>query len=120
MSEYGPRIEIENNDGIITAKLLDKEILEERTINDIQESLFSLVEDQPRIKLIVNFIKVKHLSSSALGTLIRLNKRVEEGGGALTLCEIKPSLYEVFVITKLNRLFDIYESLKEALDSYSE
>jgi len=118
MENHGPRIAIRREGDITIAELLDEEILEESTIEDIAESLFSLVTDHPGIKLVLSFAQVKHLSSSALGTLIRLNKRIEESQGLLKLCSIKPNLYEIFVITKLNRLFDIYETTDLAVSSF--
>ena len=82
------------------------------------ESLFSVVEDKAPVKMLLSFGRVKHLSSSAWGTLIRLSKRVDESGGTLKLCSIKQSLYEVFVITKLNKLFDICKDQETALSSF--
>ena len=72
-----------------------------------------MATNKPAINLLLSFSHVKHLSSSALGTLIWLNKRVEEGKGKLKLCGLKKSLYEIFVITKLNKLFEIYDNKEE-------
>jgi len=119
MDSYGPKIAVTRKDGITIAQLLDEEILEEGTINDITESLFAVVGENHGVKLLITFKKVKHFSSSALGMLIRLNKRVGEAGGELKLCEISPSLYEIFVITKLNKLFEIYDNQEQAINSFS-
>jgi len=102
----------------MVVELLDEEILDEITISEIAESLFSILEDKLPNRMVLSFDRVKHLSSMALGTLIRLNKRVEEHGGKLKLCEIRKSLYEIFEITKLNKLFDIYDSRDLAVSSF--
>ena len=39
-------------------------------------------------------------------------------GGELKLCRIQPEIYEVFAITKLNRLFEIKEDESDALASF--
>lgn len=119
MINNGPSIEVTREGNITVVELLNEEVLEEMTINNIAESLFSLVEENRGIKLLLSFAKVKHLSSSALGTLIRLNKRVEENQGELKLCELRKSLFEIFVITKLNRLFEIYDDRQSALRSFA-
>ncbi len=119
MADITPRLAISHEKPVTVVELLDEEILEEGTINDIQESLFAVVHDNPGIRLVLSFVRVKHLSSSALGTLIRLNKRIEETKGKLALCEIKPALYEVFVITRLSMLFNIFETRSEAISSLS-
>jgi anti-sigma B factor antagonist len=118
MQNYGPRVAVNQNGEVTEVELLDEEILDENTINDVAETLFAVVEDKAPVKLLLSFGRVKHLSSSALGTLIRLNKRIDESKGALKLCSIRASLYEVFVITKLNKLFDIYKDEDTALKSF--
>lgn len=117
MENKGPRIEVKQDGDITVVYLLDKEVLEEHIINDIAESLFAVVSQRSPIKLVVSFKNVKHLSSSALGTLIRLNKQVESDSGTLALCDLMPSLYEIFIITKLNKLFGIYDTQAMAMSS---
>ena len=116
--EARPKIAIKNKGSISVLELLDEEILDEGTISDISESLFSILEDQNTEHIILSFVRVKHLSSMALGMLIRLNKKAEEGGGLFKLCDIKPSLYEIFRITKLDKLLAIYDTCDQAIDSF--
>ena len=117
--ELGPKIEVNHEGAVTVVELLDEEILEEGTINIIADSLLAVVADNPRIKLLLNFTRVRLLSSSALGTLIRLNKQVEESNGVLKICHLRKSLLEIFKITKLNRLFDIYEDKATALSNFN-
>ncbi|NJS35896.1 MAG: STAS domain-containing protein [Brachymonas sp.] len=58
-------------------------------------------------KLVLNFSNVEYMSSAALGKFITLNKKVQAAGGRLILCNISPAIYEVFEITKLDKLFVI-------------
>ena len=120
MENYQTRIKVRKEGAITVVELLNEEILDESTISDIADSLFGVVEENSPIQMVLSFRKVKHLSSMALGTLIRLNKRVEERGGWLKLCDIRASLYEIFVITKLNKLFEIYDSEETALNSFTD
>jgi anti-sigma B factor antagonist len=50
--------------------------------------------------------------------LIKLNNQVQEQAGKLKLSDITPPIYEVFKITRLNKLFEIYGTKEEALDSF--
>jgi len=113
------RIARRSEGNVTVAELLDEEILDETTIAEVGEALFTVVEENPGLKLVVSFGRVKHLSSMALGILIRLGKRVEESRGSVKLCEIRASLHEIFVITKLNRLFEIYDTEEMAVNSFS-
>ena len=94
----------------------DRKILDETNIQEIGQELFDLVDEEGARNLVLNFESVEYLSSAALGKLITLNKKVRQADGQLKLCAIKPPIFEVFVITKLNKLFDIYETQAAALE----
>jgi anti-sigma B factor antagonist len=50
--------------------------------------------------------------------LITLKKKVEEKQGKLKLSDINPQIYEVFKITRLNKIFDIHPSVDKARASF--
>ncbi|MEZ5950468.1 MAG: STAS domain-containing protein [Planctomycetaceae bacterium] len=65
------------------------------------------------------FPNVEYLSSGfALGKLITMDKKVKANAGKLRLCAIRPDIYEVFAITKLNKLFDIKDTQEDALQGF--
>ena len=64
------------------------------------------------------FSDVEFLSSAALGKLITLDKKVKMAGGKLKLSNIRPEIYEVFAITRLNKLFTIYDDEGEAVAAF--
>ena len=66
----------------------------------------------------MNFSAVEFLSSAALGKLITLDKKVKARKGELRLSNIRPEIYEVFAITKLNKLFNIKDDEADALASF--
>lgn len=109
------RIDIEEVNDVTVATFADKKILDETNIQIIGNQLFSLVETDLRSKIILDFSNVEYLSSAALGKLITMEKKVKAAKGKLKLCSIRPEIYEVFAITKLNKLFKIYKDQEEAL-----
>jgi anti-sigma B factor antagonist len=118
MSHVGRRRRLvyEDVNGVSIVNFVDKKILDEANIQQLGEELFSLV-DGPR-KILLNFSNVEYLSSAALGKLITMNKSVRAAGGQLRLCSIHPQIYEVFKITKLNKLFDIHKDEQSALEGF--
>ena len=101
------RLRVRERGDVTVASFMDKKILDESNIEEIGKELLGLVAKKPQIKLLLDFENVQYLSSAALGKLITLNKRVAESDGKLVLCCIKSQIYEVFQITKLNKIFDI-------------
>src|ERR1043165_8875885 len=100
------RLEVEHIGDVTVVSFVDRKILDEQNIQIIGEQLFKLVEEQGKRKILLNFSNVEYLSSAALGKLITLNKKAQAAGGRLILCNIDPQIYEVFEITKLNKLFN--------------
>lgn len=115
MPELKPSISVEYTDKATIVRFTDRKILEERDIRCLQDSIMSLVEQAPRINLILDFSNVEFLSSAVLGLLIRVSKWVAERKGTLRLCGINPRIYEVFKITQLTKVFDIYKDVDSAL-----
>lgn len=111
-------ITIENRSGVQVVEFSDRKILEELSITEIGDELGQIVADSSGIKLLVSFRNVEHLSSAALGMLIKLNKQVAEAKGTLKLSDITPQIYEVFKITRLNKLFEIHDTAGTALASF--
>ena len=112
------RLEVEDIGDVTVINFVDRKILDEQNIQIIGEQLFSLVDQDGRRKLLLNFGNVEYLSSAALGKLITLNKKVQGAGGKLILCNIDPQIREVFEITKLDKLFVICGDEQEGLQKF--
>ena len=117
MHEY-QRLMVNEVGDVSVVRFRDQKIIDNLNIQELGRALTSLVEGDKRGKLLLNFSAVEFLSSAALGKLITLDKKVKAAGGALKLCQIQPEIYEVFAITKLNRLFDIKEDEADALATF--
>jgi anti-sigma B factor antagonist len=116
MAEYR-RLEVKEVGDVTVVHFRDQKILDDLNIQELGQEMNHLVEVENRKKIVLNFSAVEFLSSSALGKLITMEKKVGVTEGVLKLCEIQPEIYEVFTITKLDRLFDICPSEADALAS---
>lgn len=112
------RLEVEHIGDVTVVNFVDRKILDEQNIQVIGEQLFSLVDEEGMKKILLNFSNVEYLSSAALGKLITLNKKLQQVGGKLILCNIDPQIYEVFEITKLDKFFKIKKEEQEALQAF--
>ena len=115
MPEEKPQLDVTRQGKVIVVQLTDRKILDEMNIMQIGDDLNGLVAESETPRLVIDFSQVEHMSSSALGMLITLHKRIREKDGQLRLCCIQPSIYEVFVITRLNEIFQICRNRQEAL-----
>jgi anti-sigma B factor antagonist len=113
------RLNISDYRDVKIVSFIENKILDEGNISDIGHALTTLIEAKHQPKLLLDFANVDHLSSAALGMLINANQKVKSQNGELRLVNIKPQIYEVFVITKLNKLFKILATREEGLASFS-
>lgn len=119
MSAEESRLRVKKDKGIVHIEFVDRNILDEANIQQIGEELSRIVESETQPRVVISFQNVDHLSSAALGTLITVNSKIRNRNGQLRLADIDPQIFEVFVITRLNRLFSIHDTSAEAMDSFS-
>ena len=118
MATQNSRLLVRDEDGITRIAFVDRNILDEANIQQIGEEISLVIEQSASPKLLISFEKVEHLSSAALGTLIHVNNKIRAKGGQLRLAHIDANIYEVFVITKLNKLFQIFDTEQQARQSF--
>jgi anti-sigma B factor antagonist len=112
------RLDVSEVGDVTVVRFRDHKIVEDLNIQQLGQEIFHLVEVDNRAKLLLNFSSVDFLSSAALGKLITLDKKMKAHGGTLKFSNIRPEIYEVFAITKLNRLFDIRDDEADALAAF--
>ncbi len=71
------------------------------------------------IKLVLDMNDVDFINSSGLGTLVSILKDVRMVKGRLVLCNLAQYVQEIFEITQLSHIFDMYSTEEEAAASMS-
>lgn len=113
-----PWLEV-NQSGQVTVVTFSKDlILTGEKTDEVAKDLVRLVDQAGQCKLILDLGNVRSLTSSFLGKLIMLDRKVQPLGGRLALCNLSPDLHEVFEITQLPKILNIYASADEALGSF--
>ena len=103
---------------VTVVNLNDCSILDAQQVEELGEELSHLVDDRACRKIVIDFTKVKFLSSSALGVLIRLQKKSKEIKGSVALCGLRKELMQIFKITSLDKLFTFYDTEEQALTAF--
>ena len=70
--------------------------------------------------VIVDMSLLASIDSAGLGTVLQLKNQVEEAGGVLKLCAMTKFVLNVFTMTRLHHVFDIYNSVDEALLAFEK
>ena len=70
-----------------------------------------------RLPLVINLARLEVASSLLMGTLVDLLKKLEQHGVRLVLCEIPDAIHESFSVTRIQTMFEIYDTTQDALSA---
>jgi anti-anti-sigma factor len=87
-------------------------------IHRIGDGIYQLVKDLDRPKVVIDFQKVERLSSAALGMLVALKKVLDRQNGQLRVANVCDSVFDVFTITKLDKVLNTCKTTEEAVGSF--
>jgi anti-anti-sigma factor len=82
-----------------------------------RQILFQDIETGWR-KIIIDLTDCEFIDSSFLGSMVIALKKVKNLGGNLRLVGVQPDVMNMFRLTRVDGIFDIYETKEDALESY--
>jgi anti-sigma B factor antagonist len=86
---------------------------------DLEKAIRELAE-QGNKHLVVNLGETQHVNSTALGVLITGHTNYARRGGQMKLCHVDKRIQNIFVITKLSLVFDVFPTEEQAIASFAE
>lgn len=69
-------------------------------------------------KILVEFLNVTYIDSSGLATLIEMSQRLKKIGGQIRFSGMNQKIKNIFEVTKLHKLFEIFEDKAAALKDF--
>lgn len=112
------RIIVEDYAGVTVVTFTDPSILDTATIEQLGRDLYRLTDAQNKRRLVLDFSKVKFLSSHALGVLITLQKKAQSIKGEMVIAGLRTELMKVFALTGLDKVFKFFPTDAKALESF--
>jgi len=110
----------QNEDHVLTVRLQRHVITDMNTTRQIQALLLAAVDQtDPCRGVVIDFRRVRVMSSQFFGVLLQLIKRCKAKGHALVLCRVHPDVRQPITIMKLDRLLKIYDDLPTAVAAVS-
>ena len=69
-------------------------------------------------KFVFNLEKLEAIDSTGLGAIVACLKYASEAGGDIKIAQLPPKPRMVFEITRAYRIFDIFDDVNAAIESY--
>ncbi|MCO4781420.1 MAG: STAS domain-containing protein [Candidatus Cloacimonetes bacterium] len=108
----------------ITKKYIEEDeileiVLEENLISskagEFKDYFLACIEENPS-NILLNFGDMAFLDSSGISSLVTMHRKLKKLNITLAIYFESDVIEEVFVLTKLNKLFKIYRVYDEAID----
>ena len=102
-------------DDVNVLTMKSSRIHDQEDIKELSDELNTAVAQNESKKFLLNMEVVSFLSSAILNRMIVLDKKLTSESGQLAFCNLSNEVSEVFSITRLDRLFKVFESQNEAI-----
>ncbi|GAM10618.1 anti-sigma-B factor antagonist [Geobacter sp. OR-1] len=101
----------------VTILYVREERLDAHNSGDLKTELASLFEGKEK-SILVDLKDVRFIDSSGLGALVSGFKNAISHQGNLKLSGLQPQVKSMFELTRLHRVFEIFTSSEEALETF--
>jgi len=85
---------------------------------EFNELLHKMIDDGKK-NIVIDLSDVKFMNSSGLGMLIGGLTTMKKANGQLKLARVTEKIESLLIITKLITIFEFYESVEEAVKSFT-
>lgn len=111
--------EVEIIDDVTVVRLVDPRLSDTMSVNELQDELLLLLDRDATKKLLVNFQKVTHCSTSVINGLLRAKKKLMTRSGQVKLCNMHRLIREAFQLLNLDgTVFHIHDTEAESLAAF--
>ena len=86
--------------------------------DELQNAIRGLI-DQGNRCLVVDLGSVTHVSSIVIGMFVGFHASYANRNGQMKLCNVDKRIDNIFIITKLSFVFDVYPSERKAIESFA-
>ena len=100
-------------DEVLEIKILEN--LVSSKSSEFKEFFISCIEEEPS-NILLNFALIDFLDSSGISSLVSMNRKLKKLNINLAIYFESEIIEEVFILTKLNKLFKLFNDYDEALD----
>jgi anti-sigma B factor antagonist len=98
----------------ITIVKLSGELIDKNQASDLMADIENLLREK-KLKFIFDLGDLKYMNSSGLNTLINILSKTRKEGGEVIIANVSKKVNELLVITKLNTLFTVADSVEKAI-----
>lgn len=109
------QVTTETENGIVSV-YLNGQALDASNVQRFRSDVASLFESERNFVLVLK--DLKFVDSSGIGALLSCLRKSHANGGDVKLAELPANVRSLFELVRMDRLFDIYPTRTDAIDSF--
>jgi anti-sigma B factor antagonist len=109
------KLNVRNVDGVAVVDCAGRILFGDEAAS-LRETVKKVIAENQRI--VLNLADVNYIDSGGLGPLVALYTTARSAGGTIKLASLTERVGDILQVTKLLTVFEVYDNLKEALDSF--
>ncbi len=106
---------IGDEQGITIARLTKPQLTEDENLEQLEQDLNALIETYQVRRLVLSLERLNYLTSSAIGKLISLHRRMQRVDGRLILCAAGDDVRQILDTAHLWTYFNVASNVEEAV-----
>ena len=118
--DYRPiYIAIRKENGVLIVSFTLSMLTDDENIEQLGHELFMLVEHFGCRKMILSLQRVRYMTSSVLGKMISLHRKMHRDGGLLVVCNVGPEIGKVMRASRLINYFNFVDDVEAATQTFA-
>ncbi len=94
---------------VTVLRLPESQMIDGEKWQKLQSELLAVIEKLNEPQILLDLRDVRLLSSTAFSGLLTLHRKIKSAQGRLALCRVQPQVTEVFRITRLHQIIEIFD-----------
>ncbi|HET6176193.1 MAG TPA: STAS domain-containing protein [Candidatus Sulfotelmatobacter sp.] len=109
------KLDVSRTDDIAVVRCRGRIVFGEEA-DDLRRVVLSLLKETQRI--VLNLVWIEYIDSSGLGTLVASFISARHYGAEIKFAAVSPRARRLLADTRVDRLFEVYDSTEEAVKSF--
>jgi anti-sigma B factor antagonist len=111
------QLEDREEGNVLIVKILNQR-LDVQGVADFKEKMAEYISNGRRL-IVLNISDVEFVDSSGLGAMVSVLKLLK-ADGRLVICATREPVMRMFKLTRMNKVFNMYERERQAIDVLSQ
>ncbi|MBD3289853.1 anti-sigma factor antagonist [candidate division KSB1 bacterium] len=112
------KIQTERRDNVHIVTLEEKR-LDSRIAAEFKNHLLEMINKEQKLKILIDLKAVDFIDSSGLGAIVSTLKNIAKKG-ELKIANPQTQVKDMFELTRLNLVFNIYDDLEAGLNNFKQ